>query len=83
MVESKLVLRTHELMLKNNKRDVAIDATLGNGYDSLFLCDHYKRVIGLDIQELAIKRSREKLKDKENVSIYLDDLSGKWGKKNY
>ncbi len=84
MVESKLVLRTHELMLNNNKRDVAIDATLGNGYDTLFLCEHYKKVIGIDIQELAIKRSREKLKDRENVSIYLDDFNNidKYGHAN-
>ena len=60
MIESKIVTRTHELMIENTKKDVAIDATLGNGYDTLFLSEHYKKVIGIDIQELAIKRSKAK-----------------------
>lgn len=75
MLESKLVKRTHELMISNNKFDVAIDATLGNGYDAIFLSNYYKKVIGIDIQELAIKRSKEKIKDINNVEIYLDDFN--------
>ncbi len=75
MIESKLVKRTHELMLSNDKFDVAIDATLGNGYDAIFLSNYYKRVIGIDIQELAIKRSKEKTKDIKNIEIYLDDFN--------
>jgi diketogulonate reductase-like aldo/keto reductase len=75
MIESKLVKRTHELMTKNNKFDIAIDATVGNGYDTLFLANYYKKVIGIDIQELAIKRSREKVKDLSNVELYLEDFN--------
>ena len=75
MIESKLVKRTHELMISNNKFDVAIDATLGNGYDAIFLSNYYKKVIGIDIQELAIKRSKEKIKDINNIEIYLDDFN--------
>ena len=45
------------------KFDVAIDATVGNGYDTLFLAEHFNKVIGIDIQPLAIKRSKEKTKD--------------------
>jgi hypothetical protein len=75
MIESKLVKRTHELMIDNFKFDVAIDATVGNGYDTLFLSNYYKKVIGIDIQELAIKRSREKTKDLDNVELYLDDFN--------
>lgn len=75
MIESKLVKRTHELMMSNDKFDVAIDATLGNGYDAIFLSNYYKRVIGIDIQELAIKRSKEKTKDIKNIEIYLDDFN--------
>jgi methylase of polypeptide subunit release factors len=74
-MESDIVKRTHELMLENIKFDVAIDATVGNGYDTLFLSNHYKKVIGIDIQELAIKRSKEKTKDLSNVEIYLDDFN--------
>lgn len=75
MIESKLVKRTHELMMSNDKFDVAIDATLGNGYDAIYLSNYYKRVIGIDIQELAIKRSNEKTKDIKNIEIYLDDFN--------
>ena len=75
MNESNIVKRTHELMLDNTLFDVAIDATVGNGYDTLFLANHYKKVIGMDIQELAIKRSKEKTKDLLNVEIYLEDFN--------
>ena len=74
-MESNIVKRTHELMLENTKYDVALDATVGNGYDTLFLANHYKKVIGIDIQPLAIKRSTEKTKDLENVELYLDDFN--------
>ena len=75
MIESKLVKRTHELMINNKKRTIAIDATVGNGYDTLFLANYYQKVIGIDIQELAVKRSKEKTKDLSNVEIYLDDFN--------
>ena len=82
MNESNIVLRTHELMLENIKFDVAIDATVGNGYDTLYLANYYKKVIGLDIQELAIKRSKEKTNDLNNVEIHLEDFNN-IGKYNY
>ena len=75
MNESKIVNRCHEYMVNNGKFDVAIDATVGNGYDTLFLSQYYKKVIGIDIQELAIKRSKEKTKDLGNVFIYLEDFN--------
>ena len=74
-MESNIVKRVHELALCSPIKEVAIDATIGNGYDTLFLVNHYKKVIGIDIQPLAIKRSKEKLKDFENVEIYLDDFN--------
>ena len=74
-MESNIVKRVHELSLTPIKKEVAIDATIGNGYDTLFLREHYKKVIGIDIQPLAIKRSKEKLKDFDNVEIYLDDFN--------
>ena len=45
MNESNTVKRTHELMVNNKKYDVAIDATVGNGYDAMFLSKYYKKVI--------------------------------------
>lgn len=75
MIESTIVSRVHELALTANNKSVAIDATVGNGYDTLFLAEHFNKVIGIDIQPLAIKRSKEKTKDLKNVEIYLDDFN--------
>ena len=75
MIESKIVVRCHELMLENEKKDKAIDATVGNGYDTLFLANYYQEVIGIDIQELAVKRSIKKTQDLTNVKIFLDDFN--------
>ena len=75
MLESKIVNRTHNLMLNNNKFEVAIDATIGNGYDTLFLANHYQKVIGIDIQKLAVKRSKIKCCNLNNVEIHLEDFN--------
>lgn len=72
---SNIVKRTHELMIINKKYDIAIDATVGNGYDTIFLANYYNKVIGIDIQPLAIKRSTEKTKELNNVELYLDDFN--------
>lgn len=75
MIESKVVKKVHEYALSSPKKLVAIDATVGNGYDTIFLSNHFEKVIGIDIQELAIKRSKEKTKDLKNVELYLDDFN--------
>lgn len=75
MIESDIVKRVHELSLTANKKNIAIDATVGNGYDTIFLAQHFNEVIGIDIQPLAIKRSSEKTKDFNNVKLYLDDFN--------
>lgn len=75
MNESQIVKRTHEIIINNYKFDCAIDATCGNGYDTLFLSKYYKRVISIDIQPLAVKRTKEKTKDINNIEIYLDDFN--------
>lgn len=75
MIESGIVTRVHELALQAPQKNVAIDATVGNGYDTLFLANHFKRVIGIDIQPLAVKRSKEKTQELKNVEIYLDDFN--------
>jgi len=46
--------------------DWAVDATLGNGYDALFLCEcvgESGRVIAFDVQEAALVSSHAKLKE--------------------
>ena len=64
------------------------DMTLGNGYDSLKLLNYFPEaeLIGFDIQEVAIKNTKETLKDipssrykllldsHENVDKYVDKL---------
>jgi hypothetical protein len=84
MIESKIVKRTHELMLENSNFATAIDATVGNGYDTIFLSQYYKKVIGIDIQELAIRRTKKKVQNIDNIELYLDDFNNidKYGSAN-
>lgn len=57
------------------KNDIVIDATVGNGNDTLFLCDlvgENGKVIGFDIQDVALKKTEQKLKNRnmfERVSL--------------
>lgn len=55
-----------------HKNDVCVDMTLGNGNDSLLLCKLSKKVYGIDINNEAIYRSKEKLNDFNNI-IYIND----------
>ena len=70
-MSSFVVTKSHELILNIKNKNIAIDATLGNGHDSLFLASIFNKVVGIDIQPLAIKRSKERLKDYSNVDILL------------
>ena len=73
---SKAVEYSHQVVESiANKDKIAIDATLGNGYDTMFLSPLFKHVYAFDIQELAIKRSKEKLKDFNNVTVIQDSHS--------
>ena len=73
MKYSKVVKKYHKI-IKKNKGEIAIDATCGNGHDTIFLSEHFKHVYSFDIQELAIKRTKEKMYYINNVSLYLDDF---------
>ncbi len=51
--------------------DRVVDATLGNGYDCAFLADLVGpsgKVIGFDVQQQAIDRTRERLADRADRS---------------
>ncbi len=74
MKYSKVVKKYHKI-IKKNKGEIAIDATCGNGHDTIFLSEHFKHVYSFDIQELAIKRTKEKMYYINNVSLYLDDFN--------
>ncbi|MEM6279286.1 MAG: class I SAM-dependent methyltransferase [Verrucomicrobiota bacterium] len=53
--------------------DTAVDATVGNGHDTLFLAHLVGpagRVIGFDIQKEAIEATREKTREVTNVSLH-------------
>lgn len=57
--------------------DLVIDATAGNGYDTLFLAEAVGRsgkVIAIDIQEQAISATRKRLEDagmSERITLHL------------
>lgn len=49
---------------------VALDGTLGNGWDCDFLSEKFEKVYAFDIQERAIEQYKQK--GKENVSLIFD-----------
>lgn len=52
----------------------AVDATCGNGHDTLWLSQHFARVYGFDIQKEAVEATRRRLDEAsaENVELILD-----------
>lgn len=53
------------------EEDIVVDATVGNGNDTLFLCDLVGaegKVIGFDIQDAAIMKTRKKLDERKMLS---------------
>lgn len=63
---------THQIWAKLLKRgDIAIDATCGNGLDSLFIAKQGAVLYALDIQEEAIAKTKELLKEFEDVTFVL------------
>ena len=64
----------------------AIDATAGNGYDTLFLAKQVGssgKVIAIDIQDCAIRSTREKLESADlidRVKLVTDDHAAALGK---
>lgn len=61
--------------------NIAVDATLGNGYDSDFLSENFSKVYAFDIQKYAIDKYKEKNKGNvhliadshENFEMYIDE----------
>ena len=57
------------------KGDLLVDATVGNGHDTLFLaelaCKHNGFVIGFDIQQKAIESTKKRVEGFSNVSLIL------------
>jgi predicted methyltransferase len=61
----RLTEKVHHILTNHlQEGDQAIDATAGNGYDTLFLAEQVGpsgKVIAIDIQDRAIQTTREKL----------------------
>ena len=61
----KLTTFCHQTLSQHIKANwTVVDATLGNGHDALFLLEQLKgsgQLIGFDIQDVAIKKSEERL----------------------
>ncbi len=72
---SKIVKDARKTIKNFKNKNVAIDATCGNGHDTIFLSKHFKTVHSFDIQELAIKRTKQKLYYIDNVNLYVDDFN--------
>ena len=64
------VKRSLDYHVKQN--DLVVDATIGNGHDTLYLCNLTPngKVFGFDIQEKAIQNTKELLKDKHNYQLF-------------
>ena len=71
----------HLILEKLTYIKVAVDMTVGNGFDTLFLLEHFPNVIGFDIQPQAIEITKAKcncdrltliLNDHYNFDKYLD-----------
>lgn len=75
MNKSKIVLKSHEYIEKVKNKKIAIDATCGNGHDTLFLATLFNHVYAFDIQPLAIKRTKEKTEHLNNVTLINDDFN--------
>ena len=43
------------------KKDIVVDATMGNGHDTLFLAKLAKKVYAFDVQEQALEKTRDRL----------------------
>ena len=71
----KITDYTHLLISSHlEKGDYCVDATCGNGYDTLFLASlvgETGRVDAYDIQEQAINNTKELTKEYHNIHFYL------------
>ena len=63
----QMVERVHQMIETYvTEGDVAVDATVGNGWDTLKLCQQVGKsgkVYGFDIQEDALNKTKERLKE--------------------
>ena len=46
-----------------SNQDIAVDFTMGNGHDTLFLAKHAKQVYAFDIQRTALEKTAKRLEE--------------------
>lgn len=70
----KSIIEYSHAILKEHltSNDIAIDMTVGNGHDTLFLVQNVKYVYGFDIQEIACFNTKKKLANYQNYQIIND-----------
>lgn len=63
---------------KIQEGDLCLDATAGNGHDTVFLCEQVGetgQVLAFDIQELAVEHTKKRLQERkfaDRAQVYLD-----------
>jgi len=64
----------HELLAEViNPEDVVVDATMGNGYDTLFLAMLQAEVYAFDIQKTALEMTEKRLNQAGILSDFLEE----------
>jgi len=53
------------------QEDIVVDATMGNGHDTLFLARLAKQVFAFDIQEQALEKTRQRLQEANLTNVQL------------
>jgi len=75
-MKKNLILDTAHLLIKDlvTKDDILVDATLGNGNDSIYFHSLVKEIHAFDVQKEAIDNSQQKLNQLniKNVHLYHD-----------
>ena len=73
MSREHITTHAHRFIDKVISKDlIAVDATAGNGYDTLYLAQRAQTVIAFDIQPQAIETTRQRTRELANVTLVLD-----------
>lgn len=73
-MEQNINRLVHKIIQEHiTNQSICLDATCGNGHDTLFLATKSQYVYGIDIQEAAIQSTKQRLLDAniDNVSLIL------------
>ncbi len=69
-IVSALKMAKH--IIGSDRYNIAVDATLGNGKDTILLSERSNKVYAFDVQKEAIDKCRSLLKDLNNVILIND-----------